>query len=85
MSEEETRGMMIEEKTVPIVDCPYCGKKDVPASHTGPYVKGTVEVNVWSCPFCDAVLNLEHDFEPKKWITIKELEEMGWVKGEDGK
>ena len=82
MSEEETRGMIAEEKTVPIIDCPYCGKKDVPASHSGPYVKGTLEVHVWSCPFCDSVLNFDRDFEPKKWISVEELEKMGWKKDE---
>ena len=76
---------MTEEKIVPIIDCPYCGEKDVPASHRGPYSKGTIEVHIWSCPSCDSVLNFDRDFEPKKWITVEELEKMGWQKDDKWK
>lgn len=81
---------MKEEKIIPIFDCPHCGKKDQPASHHGPYIKrirdekgrfikgGYKELHIWSCPTCDKVLNLDKDFKPKKWITVEELEAMGW-------
>lgn len=73
-----------EEHFIPLIDCPECGAKDQPASHSGPWVKGKKEVHIWSCPNCDAVLNLENDLKPKGWISIRELEAMGWSKVEKG-
>jgi len=81
---------MEKDKIIPIFDCPHCGKKDQPASHHGPYIKrirdkkgrfmkgGYIELHIWSCPACDTCLNAVEDFKPKKWISIEELEAMGW-------
>lgn len=71
-------------KVVPIVDCTNekCGAKDVPASYMGCWTKevskGIKKVYIWVCPDCNTVLNLASALKVKKWLSIEELEKMGW-------
>ena len=79
-----------KEHFIPVFDCSSCGKKDMPANHTGPLVKwirdklgrfkNRLEIHIWSCPNCDKVLNFEEDFKPKEYVSITELGTMGWKK-----
>ena len=70
---------MDNDKVIPIIDCPNCKEKDVPLSYEGTMVKeGFPEIVIWQCTSCGSVPNILDEVKVKKWVSIKELEEMGY-------
>lgn len=66
-------------KIIPVIDCPICGEKDAPLAYEATMTKkGKPNIIVWSCAHCGKVPNLGEDIEVKKYVSIKELEELGW-------
>ena len=73
----------MEEKVIPVVDCPICGAKNVPLSYHGTFSRpGVQDIQVWECTSCGAVPNVVKDLEVKQWISVEELKEMGWNEDE---
>jgi hypothetical protein len=71
-----------EDNYIPWTDsCPWC-KKATPIAWNGYDIKKDeleVELNIWSCVECDAVLNMDED-DPKadvKWLSEDEAIELG--------
>ena len=65
--------------SIPIWDCPNCGKKDQPLSTKGPYVNPRFpgkEIYVSSCPECDIVL--EDESQIKGYASHRWMKEHGW-------
>lgn len=78
--------MRRDKKVIPIVDCPSCGAKDVPLSFEGEFTKkGRPDVVVYTCSNCNKVPNVAEDLKVKRYISIKELEELGWKQDKGGK
>ena len=64
---------------VPLVDCPWCGEKDVPQSYEGTWSKeGSLDVVIWVCSNCGKLPSLFHSVVIKRWVTAAELEAQGW-------
>jgi len=64
---------------VPVIDCPSCGKKNSPLTTVGPFIKkGKPDIYVSGCSNCDRVPLGESEI--KGYISIEELEAMGWSK-----
>ena len=69
------------DKIIPIIDCPICKTKDVPLSlHSTMTKKSHPNIEIWECTSCGKVPNLTHNIKIKKYISVKELEQMGWTK-----
>jgi len=74
--------MRKDKKVIPIIDYPVCGEKDVPLSLEATMQKeGRPDLEIWQCSSCGKVPNIEHDIKIKRYISIKELEELGWESG----
>ncbi len=66
-------------KIIPIIDCPICNAKDVPLSYGGTFTKpGCPTVTIWTCTNCGKVPNVANDVQIKRYVSIAELEELGW-------
>jgi uncharacterized Zn finger protein len=66
-------------KVIPIIDCPVCKAKDVPLSHINTLSKkGHPDVVIWECTNCGKVPNVAQNLKIKKYISVEELETMGW-------
>jgi len=65
-------------KIIPIIDCPICGAKDVPLSYEVTMSKGKKTIEMWSCSSCGKVPNILKDLKVKRWVSVKELRELGW-------
>ena len=61
-----------EEHAIPIIDCPYCGEKDVALHLVGPYMGESGLIRIWFCPSCSYV---PYSSEYKGFISLRELEE----------
>ena len=73
------RKMRKDKKVIPVIDCPICGAKDVPLSHEATMQKeGKPDLEIWQCSSCGKVPNIAHDLKIKRYISMKELEELGW-------
>lgn len=66
-----------EEYYIPVMDCGFCKKKDVPISSSTwrNEFDTNIEVNLYYCPFCDYLLE---NNKIKGYINEKELSEKGW-------
>jgi hypothetical protein len=40
--------------------------------------EGFPEIVIWQCTSCGSVPNILDEVKVKKWVSIKELEEMGY-------
>jgi len=72
---------MNDEQLVPIIDCPLCGAKDVPLSHEGSFVRHEtpeIRIDLYTCSACGKVPNVEEDLVIKRWVSMVELEAMGY-------
>ena len=69
-------------KTIPIIDCPMCGVENVPLSFDGEFEdksgRHRPNIVVWSCSSCGKIPNLVGDVKVKRYISLKELKELGW-------
>jgi RNase P subunit RPR2 len=64
---------------IPIIDCPACHAVDVPLSYEGTYQKeGEEDVVIFTCTNCGAVPNMVAEVQIKKWLSLEELEKLGW-------
>lgn len=71
--------MRKDKKVIPIIDCPICGKEDIPLSYEGTMTKpGNSDIEIWSCSNCGKVPNLAEDIRVKRYISIIELKALGW-------
>lgn len=70
---------------IPIWDCPHCGEKDCPISTKGPWTNPLLpkgrEIYISYCSNCEMVPYDESQI--KGYISIKELEAMGFTKTEE--
>jgi len=65
---------------IPIIDCLGCGKKNMPLSTKGPFIKkGFPEIWISYCPNCERVPFDESEI--KGYVSVAELEAMGWTRG----
>ena len=67
------------EAFIPVVDCPECGRKDV-ALNVHSVLSTNREDDIWYCPYCSCV---EGFGEPKRHITLREMEELDQIEGID--
>lgn len=73
---------------IPVADCPMCGLKDTPLSQEHRIYKHKVtgkELDLWfiSCPGCGWLANMDKESMKhiKGYISIKDLEALGYTKG----
>ena len=64
-----------EEYSIPVIDCPSCGEKDVVLHIVGPFtnLEGILE-RIWHCPNCSYVPVFEE--EVKGYIRLSDFEEI---------
>ena len=66
-------------KIIPVIDCPVCGAEDVLLSFEATMSKkGHQDIEIWTCSQCGKVPNVGSDIKVKHYISMADLEAMGY-------